>query len=198
MLTGFRAFPGVAANPTEALVAHLAARDPGLLPAATRLAMLDVDYRTVGPTLDLLLDEGPAALVLTGYSHRATGITLEARATTMCAPDAPDVAGFVARQGNGPAIATPIDLGELRDIIAPHAPCSISHDAGQYLCNFAYRHALDRVTTRGLSTRALFVHLPAIAGTPLAANAASTLPLDVMADAVARIVRTLAGYSPPE
>jgi pyroglutamyl-peptidase len=198
VLTGFRAFPGVAANPTEALVAHLAGREPGLLPASTRFAMLDVDYRTIGSALDLLLDEDPAVLVLTGYSHRATGITLEARATTLCAVDAPDAAGFVARQVYGPPIDTAIDLGALQSIITPHAPCSISDDAGQYLCNYAYRHALDRVVTRGLSTRALFVHLPAIAGTPLAASAAAALPLDVMADAVARIVWALAGYSPPE
>lgn len=201
MLTGFRAFPGVADNPTEALLAHLAGQ-PDLLPRGTRLAMLAVEYRTIGPALDGLLDDGPddgpAALVLTGYSHRATGITLEAVATALCAPDKPDVTGFVAVQGEGPALATPIDLGALQATIAPHAPCSISDDAGQYLCNYAYRHALDRVATRGLATRALFVHLPAIAGTPLAAGSAAALPLDVMVDAVARIAWELAGYSPPE
>jgi len=178
-------------NPTETLVGYFAAH-PHELPAETRLALLDVDYRTVGPAIDRLLADKPAALVLTGYSARATGITLEAQASASCAADKPDATGFVARPDPAPVLATTIDLARLQAAIAPHASCTLSQDAGQYLCNFAYRHALAEVAARGLVTRVLFVHLPAIAGTPLAATAAASLPLTVMAGALARIARELA------
>lgn len=81
-------------------------------------------------------------------------------------------------------------------MVGHHATCAISHDAGQYLCNFAYRHALEQVAQRGLPTRVLFVHVPALAGTPLAETSAASLPLEVMARALAAIVGELA-YSPP-
>lgn len=195
VLTGFRAFPGVPDNPTQALVEHFAQR-PALLPADTRLHLLEVDYRTVGPALDALLAEPPAALVLTGFSAQASAITLEARASHLCAPDKPDVCGYVPRLPDAPALQSTLDLPRMRALVERTAPCAISHDAGQYLCNFAYRHALDRVARRGLATRVLFVHVPALAGTPLAESAAASLPLDAMASALAVILRESA-YSPP-
>ena len=92
VLTGFRAFPGVPDNPTQALVEHLAA-NPDRLPSGTRLALLDVDYRSVVPAIDVLLGPMPDALILTGYSRHATAITLEAQASGLCAADQPDVSG---------------------------------------------------------------------------------------------------------
>lgn len=195
VLTGFRAFPGVANNPTQALIEHFAAH-PEALPAGTRLALLDVDYRTVGPMLDALLVDPPAALVLTGFSAQATAITLEAQASALCAPDKPDVGGFVPNVAGAPPLGTALDLARLHALVEWEAPCTISHDAGQYLCNFAYAHALKQVALAGLATQVLFVHVPAIAGTPLAETSAASLPLDAMARAVALLVAELA-YSAP-
>lgn len=195
ILTGFSAFPGVAHNPTQVLIEHFTAH-PHTLPAGTRLALLDVDYRTVGPKLDALLADPPAALVLTGFSAQATAITLEAQASGLCAADKPDVGGFVPPFADMLPLCTGIDLAHLHTVVGRHAPCAISHDAGQYLCNFAYRHALDLVAQRGLPTRVLFVHVPALAGTPLAEISAASLSLEVMARALAAIVGELA-YSPP-
>lgn len=196
ILTGFGAFPGVPNNPTQALVDHFAAHRQAL-PAGTRLALLDVDYRTVGPALDALLADPPTALVLTGFSAQATAITLEAQASGLCAVDKPDVGGFVPFAPPGPPLCTAIDLPRLQALVEWDTPCTISRDAGQYLCNFAYRHALEQVAQAGLTTRVLFVHVPAIAGTALAETSAASLPLEVMAQALALIVAELA-YSPPE
>lgn len=178
-------------NPTQALVDHFRS-NPRLLPNSALLAMLDVDYRTVGPAIDALLALAPAALVLTGYSGRAEGITLEAQASALCAADQPDAAGFVALPQAAPTLSTAIDLVSLQSVIARHAPCALSQDAGQYLCNFSYRHALARVTAQRLPTQVLFVHVPAISGTPLAETAAASLPLNQMATALAQIARELA------
>ena len=195
VLTGFGPFPGVAHNPTQALVEHFAAH-PEALPASTRLALLDVDYRTVGPALDALLSDRPKAVVLTGFSAAATAITLEAQASGLCAADKPDVGGFVPDLADGAMLCTALDLDRLHALVEWETRCTISHDAGQYLCNFAYAHALRQVALAGLATPVLFVHVPAITGTPLAETSAASLPLDVMARAVALIMAELA-YSPP-
>lgn len=194
ILTGFGAFPGVPDNPTQRLVEHLR-QLPALLPRGTDLHLLDVDYRSVGAQIDALLHNPPHALVLTGYSNLATSITLEARAHGICAPDKPDATGHVPRvaAAEPPALHTRIDLDALRSALeAEELPITISHDAGQYLCNFSYRHALQRVEQHGLSTHVLFVHLPALSDTPLAADAAASLPLDSMARALSRIAQELA------
>lgn len=197
MLTGFRAFPGVPENPTQTLVEHFMGH-PQVLPSDTQLALLEVDYRSVIPAIDALLAAGPVALILTGYSHRATAITLEAQASGLCAADQPDISGHVPGLAEAPLLQTAIDLERLQRAVAPIAPCTISHDAGQYLCNFAYRHALARAADSGSTTQVVFIHVPALAGTPLAATAAAALPLERMAAALARIAAELAGYSPPE
>ncbi|MEO5706724.1 MAG: hypothetical protein ABIT10_12485 [Alteraurantiacibacter sp.] len=191
IVTGFRAFPGVPDNPTQVLVEHLSAH-PALLPQGTRFALLEVAYRSIPAAIDALLDERPAALVLTGYSHRATGVTLEACATALCAADKPDVLGELAVPLEGDVLTTGAALTALAATLAETGiAAEISYDAGQYLCNFAYRHALVQVARRGLTTQVLFVHLPALADTPLAAEAAASLPLADMARAVALIVEGL-------
>lgn len=194
VLTGFGAFPGVAENPTQRLVEHFR-QQPALMPQGTDLHLLDVDYRSVGAQIDALLHDPPRALILTGYSHLATSITLEARAHGICAPDKPDATGHVPVPSADalPDRYTSIDLETLCRALSEEGETAvISHDAGQYLCNFSYRHALERVEERGLSTRVLFVHLPALSDTTLAANAAASLPLERMARVLACIVRELA------
>jgi pyroglutamyl-peptidase len=191
LLTGFGPFPGVEHNPTQVLIEHFA-RQPDLLPLGTRLALLDVDYRAVGPQLDALLAPRPVAVVLTGFSAQATAITLESQASMQCAADKPDVAGFVPDVAGGPPLRCDLDLPRLQGLVQHETACTISHDAGQYLCNFAYAHVLNA----RLAVPVLFVHIPAIAGTRLAETSAAALPLDTMARALALIVAKLA-YSPP-
>lgn len=199
IITGFRAFPGVPDNPTQMLVEHLAT-DAALLPHGTQLALLDVAYQSVPAAIDALLAGQPAALVLTGYSHLATGVTLEACATPSCAADKPDVLGHVPAPLAGEVLATKADLPKLGALLSrANIPVTISRDAGQYLRNFSYRHALSRVAQLGIGTRVLFVHLPALTGTSLAAQSAASMPLADMARALSLIVAALADsdYSPP-
>ena len=166
----------------------------GLLPPATRLALLDVDYRKVPDQLDAVLGNLPSALVLTGYSHRVEAITLERRASAHCAADKPDVAGFTpSDMVDQPALDTAVDLAALAQLLDREGiPSALSEDAGAYLCNFTYRLALERVTARQCGTPVLFVHVPAISGSALAETSAAALPLDTMARAIALIVAQLA------
>lgn len=190
-ITGFRAFPGVERNPSQAVVEYLDQR-PALLPQGSVLQLLDVDYRQVGAAIDALLESEPAAILLTGYSHLAAGITLETQATGICAAGKPDVAGHVpAAAATAPKpLLTALDLDHLSaSILAAGLPCNISADAGEYVCNFSYRHALQRICDNGLSTQALFIHVPAVEGSVLAESAATSLPLQDMASAIATIAR---------
>lgn len=195
VLTGFGHFPGVPENPTQAIIEAFR-NEPGLLPQPHRLALLDVAYRSAGSALDDLLDPAPGALVLTGYSRRATKVTLEARATDYCSPDQPDICGFVPALKADPAppltTNTPLAALSMR-LEEAGIPAEISQDAGAYLCNYSYRHALERVEERGLPTNVLFVHLPALEDTALAQEAAGTISLADATRALALIGTMLAG-----
>ena len=54
VITGFRSFPGVADNPSQAVIEHL--RASRLLPDGTRCHLLDVDYRGVQVDLADILE----------------------------------------------------------------------------------------------------------------------------------------------
>jgi len=182
VLTGFGHFPGVPDNPTQAIVEAFR-KDPNGLAQPHKLALLDVAYRSAGSMVDALLDPAPDALVLTGYSNRATMVTLEARATDYCAPDQPDICGTIPPLKSDPAppLTTSAPLASLSIALKEASiAAEISQDAGAYLCNYTYRHALERVNERALDTTVLFVHLPALEGTELAKDAAGTIS---MADA---------------
>ncbi|GAA0272832.1 pyroglutamyl-peptidase I [Alteraurantiacibacter aestuarii] len=193
VITGFRAFPGVADNPTQRVIEYFGAVRSGL-PHSTLLSLLDVDYRRVVPQIDALLAQPPRALILTGYSNVARAVTLESRASARCAADKPDNAGYVPPPANAEQapLMTAIDLGRLQKVLSrSNVSASISADAGEYLCNFSYHYALRQIADRALSTQVLFVHLPAVHGSDLAATAAGTMPLDQMAQAIAVIANTL-------
>ncbi len=193
ILTGFRAFPGVADNPSQRVIEHLAARPPAS-PPDLLFHLLDVDYRQVGARIETLLDHAPKALLLTGYSNLATAITLERRATCLCAPDKPDVTGHVPDALPGEAaLETALDLGRLRQcVIDLGIAAEISHDAGQYLCNYSYHFAMREAARRQLETQVLFVHLPALTASDLADSAASSMELETMARALSALATVLA------
>lgn len=191
VLTGFGHFPGVPENPTQAMLEAFR-KDPQGLPQPHRLALLDVAYRSAGSVLDGLLDPAPDALVMTGYSRHATKVTLEARATDYCSPDQPDISGFVPplKADPAPPLTTNAPLAALSMLLEDAGiAAEISQDAGGYLCNHSYRHALDRVAEQGLPTKVLFVHLPALEGTELAQDAAGTIS---RADAIRALVLIVA------
>ncbi len=195
VVTGFGPFPGVPENPSAAMLEALRTT-PGLLSLDTQYRLVDVAYAAVPLALEAILADAPAALVLTGYSSLAEGLRLEVRAHDYCSPDHQDAFGM-----------RPETSGEMREHIEQLAadlpalagrvmqagiPCTLSHDAGAYLCNHIYHQALRRIAAPGADTAAVFVHLPAVAGTPLAEASAGAMPLEAMARGVALIARDLA------
>lgn len=194
-ITGFREFPGVADNPSQALVERLQA-SPDLLPGDAECRLLEVSYAAVPPALEDILADPPAALVLTGYSARATGLRLETRAHDFRSTEHEDAFGFVPE--NGTEIREYLeqvraDLPGIAGKLAREGiACTLSHDCGAYVCNHSYHQALRRIAAGDLPTLAVFVDLPAISGTALAGSSAGAMDLGLMAKGVSMIARELA------
>ena len=195
VVTGFRGFPGVELNPSQAVVEALE-QSPGLLPKHAECRLLDTAYEAVARTLEAILADPPTALVLTGYSSLARGFKLERRASDVCSPAFADALGFRPPERPGAAVdlrQSSCDFAAIEAaLLAEGITCELSDDAGEYVCNYAYHLALSRIAEGGLPTRAVFVHVPAVAGTPLAQGSASAMALTEMARGVALIARMLA------
>ena len=200
VVTGFRAFPGVPDNPSQRVIEYLQAH-PEMLPEGAETRLFDVSYDSIEGDIDAVFADPPATLVLTGYSRRADGIVLETLATDACDPGRPDAAGFAPSgqaEEAGFCENEAVDFGRLSAALAERGlPCVLSRDAGAYLCNRSYRLAMQRIAERGCATRAIFVHIPAIAGTPLADESARPMALEEIAEGVTVVARELEeGVSP--
>jgi len=195
VVTGFGRFPGVTDNPSHALIDALR-ETPDLLPGDAACRLIEVSYAAVPPALDAILADPPAALVMTGFSRRATGLRLETRAHDHRSPEHEDAFGL--RPQAGEAIRhymeqVRADLPAISGTVARSGiDCVLSDDAGAYVCNQTYHTALSRIAARDLPTLAVFVHIPAIAGTPLAGESEGAMELETMARGVALIARELA------
>ena len=169
LVTGFGAFERVDENPSGALAQVLAA-DPGL---ATR--ELPVTFRGSADALDEGLTEapGPVSAILCMGVHPGPSFRLERRARATLSSDRPDndgEAGAVisgAMGGGGADLETRFELEALAEALraAGAAEVELSEDAGGYVCERIYRHALVRGEERGIP--ALFLHVPPLAAVPL-------------------------------
>ena len=165
LLTGFGPFPGVTHNPTSAIVDRL----NGRMVAGAMIfgGHLDVRYDEVGADFDTLWDaHKPSMVLMLGVARTAHHIRLESSAQNVMSATSPDNIG-VYRD------AQPIDLDHptahrLTTHLELSAVCLslttrgfsavISSDAGRYVCNRLYYHALHKLMASGEST--LFMHVP--------------------------------------
>lgn len=196
-ITGFRPFPGVPVNPSALLVEALEreAAWPSATKAQAHFHLLDTHYRSVGDGIAALLDNAPDALVMTGYSRHATGLVLETRATDHCLPDRPDQSGWcppVAETDPRLRDNHAVDFSALIGALAAEGlAAELSSDAGSYVCNHAYWHALEIIAQRQLPTRAIFVHLPALEGMDEAPECSGAMTLEAMQRGIGLVVRGL-------
>ena len=194
VITGYRSFPGVPDNPSQRLIEHLAT-----VPSGAETHLIETEYAQVQPRLDAILMTEPDVLVLTGYSAVARGFKLERQASDICSPRFADASGFKPDPGQAagrwvPNLAVDFQVLEATLIAAGH-PCHLSDNAGEFVCNHSYYHALSHIAASGSNTRAIFLHVPAIAGTPLAKSAASAMDLDAMASGTLLVTEALAETS---
>lgn len=128
-----------------------------------RLRILTTAYAAILAELQPALAERPSAVLMIGVAGRSRRIRVERRATARRSTLFPDLAGETAGR---PAARTPprwtaAHAQAARLVFMRHGlPARLSRDAGRYLCNAAYFHAL------GSPAPALFIHIPKRSETP--------------------------------
>lgn len=186
LITGFEAFPGVAENPTMRLIQSLPDSRHETL-RRSRTLVLPTRYGHAPDSLVIALDPAPRVLIMTGYSRKATTPVIETRASNRCAPDLVDAGGDLPagnRDGTEHLEGTCDSQALGRRLAEAGIRAELSDDAGSYVCNHLYYNALRMVKVRQMQTRALFLHLPALTGTPLALDSAGAMSLVEMQQAL--------------
>jgi pyroglutamyl-peptidase len=170
LLTGFGPFPGVENNPTEAICEALNGRTFGGAPIQS--AVFDVCFQSIAQQLSQAWGEvPPERVVLLGVAVNRHTIGIETRAVNRCQSQRPDASGFVPTEDDVLSNAHPLDF-ELHCNTDTHTlaqsltlagfPAECSSDAGRYLCNGVYFHALTNAAKCSQPPRCVFVHLPQV------------------------------------
>lgn len=158
LVTAFGPFPDHPVNPSEVVVDALAGDEDVVG------HVLDVSYRRAPEQLDALVRMvDPAAVVCVGVGSGSSVVRLETSARSHDTSSAPDVDGEVRagrRIDTGPtSLATRLDVEAMAAALtAVDVPVERSDDAGGFVCNHVFRHAL---TSLDLLERPVgFVHVP--------------------------------------
>ncbi len=165
LLTGFGPFEDVEENPTARLVERIDADPPADLDLAVRI--LPVSYRRSASGLDsaikALEPRIPNAILSLGVAAKGKCFRVERRASTDLKSKRPDVIGVEAsslRLPKARSLETTLDVEALRDSLnqsgLPEA--EVSDDAGGYVCERLYYHALNKAEKLGVP--AVFLHVP--------------------------------------
>ncbi len=162
LVTGFGSFPGITANPSEAVIRRLVEAPPQMPHGLrTAFAVLPVTWAMLEETLPELCERhAPAAVLHFGVADKRRVVCVEAQARNRASIDLPDASGLRRLEPmldrNGPA-ARPSTLSPARLVAAIRASgvaVRRSDDAGDYLCNAT----LWRSLIAGLL--AAFIHVP--------------------------------------
>lgn len=175
LVCAFGPFPGVPVNPSQRAAGDmLRLRRPALAGVALHLDILPTRWDALAHLDARLTDLAPDVVLLLGVAARRRRVSIEALAVNAARPF-PDAARRhpphrrLAPAGPdrlvGRVAATPRAIALRRAGVAAAA----SRDAGRYLCNASYFHALDWAAHRSghaVPPPVLFVHLPRRSGRP--------------------------------
>ncbi|HEY7245399.1 MAG TPA: pyroglutamyl-peptidase I [Xanthobacteraceae bacterium] len=196
LITGFGPFPGAPFNPTGVLAEELVRRRHPAFINVRRIAhVFQVSYDAVDRELPgLLASERPDALIMFGLATRSNHVRIETRARNTVARAVPDVAGNIpfwnSIRPGGPT-ALPLRTPAQRLLMAVRAtgvPVAISHDAGDYLCNYLCWRAAEAGAS-GSPRLMSFVHVPQVARSAIRRLGRGRLSLDALAAVSEAIVR---------
>jgi len=190
LITGFGPFPGAPVNPTGPLIRALARalrKEDGV---SVTIHTFRTTYAAVDRDLPrLLVKVKPQALLMFGLATRSRGLRVETQARNrICRfPDAAGIVPATRRISDDARMMMPIRAPKMALLrAAKSGPLSarLSVNAGDYLCNYLYWHALA-ATERGGLSRAAFVHVPLLDSTEKPRSPRSMDNLLVAARAIA-------------
>lgn len=183
-LTGFEPFAGHARNPSGELALALSAAPPQRLALLARV--LPVSLERAPRAFDEGLAHAPRApaLILALGVHLGPELRLETRARASLGSNKRDedgalAAGWLAPGPDERRCALALETAALAlERAAPGRVC-VSEDAGGFVCERLYHHALGRAQECGAA--ALFLHVPRV----------ELMPLDEQAQAVRALLLEL-------
>ena len=172
LITGFGPFPGAPFNPTGAVVAALLRRRR---PALAGLRLIGHVFRTSYAAVDgelpeLIARHRPQVLLMFGLAARTPYLRVETRARNRRSLLFADVAGHLPdvaaiRPGAGATVRGRAPFARLLTAArSARVPARLSCDAGRYLCNYAYRRALE---LEPALPRVVFIHVPKVRREPV-------------------------------
>jgi pyroglutamyl-peptidase len=168
LITGFGRFPGAPVNPAGLVAARLVRRRRPAFAGTRRVAhVFATRYDAVDRELPALLrQEKPDVVVMFGVANRARAVRVEQRARNRIArfpdagghrPAAPTIAPQRDALRNPLPVARLVKAARMAGVAA--AP---SRNAGTYLCNFLYWHALEATGRADGPSMVIFIHLPPV------------------------------------
>ena len=202
LIYGFGSYGKVRNNPSSSLIERLRKSVPE---QAAVFHTFAVSYQEVEQGIARLFEEYDIISAIGfGAAPGECAIRLEAFAHNVVDPslDGSDGVSHLSTQVVDKGSAAYSSAFVVRDIveelISKGVPAKVSHEAGAYLCNFAYYLTSQRLRTSEVSdmSRSLFVHLPLL---PAEAARLSSKPpsmsLDLMEVAARIILQHVEGIS---
>jgi pyroglutamyl-peptidase len=176
LVTGFGPFPGAPFNPTGPLAQRLARiRRPAFANVEITSHVFPTTYAAVDHDLPALIGATrPHVILLFGLAARTPHLRVETRARNTRS-SFPDAEGFVSSDRRIAANGVAEQRGRapfvrlLRAARLERMPARLSRDAGRYLCNYSYWHALAAAGAPDGPQRVVFIHVPKVRreGTPM-------------------------------
>ena len=198
LLTGFGPFPGVSNNASADVVRGVSRLAFRTFPEVRFVtAILPTEWRRA-PRLvaDLHQNLRPALALHFGVASGTSSIRLETKARNVCRPslDAAGALPLAEMLCDGPdarpvTIDVPAIAGSLK---AGGWPCSLSDDAGGYLCNAVLYQSLSEADALG-NCKVGFVHIPAELSGPLSPDNVVAAAAEILNTAVRAVA---AGTNP--
>jgi pyroglutamyl-peptidase len=165
LITGFGRFPGAPFNPSGPLALALAKRGRPAFANLRRIVhIFETSYAAVDRDLPALIARHrPDILLMFGLATRTPFVRIETRARNAVSILFPDVSGYRpgerAMARSKPALTGRAPFRHLLGAArATRVPARMSRDAGRYLCNYVYWHALN--ASRSGTPLAQFIHVP--------------------------------------
>ena len=167
VLTGFNAFAGLPANPSELIVREIDRAGTEGEEYDLACEVLPTEFAEARARIGrLIADRGPAACLCLGVNTGASAVLLERFAVNCDDARVPDNAGdhpagrMISEIGPAAYRSTlPLEAME-RALKGCGVPAAYSNHAGAFVCNHVFYCAADAVVVAGLATRVEFVHVP--------------------------------------
>ena len=187
LITGFEPFGGSEVNSSWETAVRVGQRPPKDVCMETLL--LPVSFMRAGNKIrEALKEKRPDVLVMLGQRGKGESIYIERIAINMMDASNPDNDGYHPQEqtivdGGEAAYFSNLPVKTLRDaLLQKGIPARVSNSAGLYVCNSTYYNALNEIYEQGLSTKALFIHLPIIS---------EDFPIEMLTDVILAIIETI-------